>query len=42
MGLRGQSFVEKNFDEQIVIQRYLAMVQEVASVSKLDLYGNLP
>ncbi len=35
MGLRGRTFVEKNFDEQIVIQRYLTVVQEVASVSKL-------
>jgi glycosyltransferase involved in cell wall biosynthesis len=30
MGLRGRAFVEQNFDEKIVIGRYLEMVATVA------------
>ena len=31
MGLRGRAFVEQNFDERLVIARYLAVVGEVAA-----------
>ena len=31
MGLRGREFVEQNFDEQLVIGRYLAVVSQIAA-----------
>ncbi len=31
MGQRGREFVEQNFDERLVLQRYLALVQQVAA-----------
>ncbi|NDP61889.1 glycosyltransferase family 4 protein [Polaromonas sp.] len=31
MGLRGRAFVEQNFDERLVIERYLAVVGDVAA-----------
>lgn len=36
MGKRGRAFVEQNFDERLVIERYLAVVGDVAANPTYD------